>query len=214
MENINQIIESCEWYGSKFLVISENVFSPLLYYSYFFALIPTLIIGLFVYFSNRNKLDNKILFLMIVSFSLWIFGALVTWATEIPEYTMFFWTVLVIIEPFVYFFAFYLAYVFFFKKDWSLKQKFFYFLPLIVTLILGPTSFGLLGYDLTNCDRAAIEGIVASYGYILETIYLLLIVHFAFKAFGMPELRNRRKEISIFAIGISLFLFSFSLGNI
>ncbi|HMO79082.1 MAG TPA: hypothetical protein PKA96_02785, partial [Candidatus Paceibacterota bacterium] len=213
MENINQIIESCEWFPSSFLVISENVFSPLLYYSYFFAFVPTILIGLIIFFNNTKRLENKVLFLMLVSFSVWVFGNLTIWATEFPKYTMFFWTMINTVEPFVYFFAFYLAYVFFFKKDFSIKQKIFYFSPLLITLIFAPTSLGLLGYNLSDCDRNAIEGIVAKYGYIIEIIYIILIIHFAFKACANKQLKSRKKEIAIFTIGISLFLFSFSLSN-
>ena len=214
MIDINEIINMCEWFPSNFLVISENVFSPLLYYSYFFALIPTFMIGFFIFLKDNKKIENKLLFLMIISFSIWVFSNLVTWATEFPKYTMFFWTLLILFEPIVYFFALYLSHSFIFKKDFSIKQKLYFFVPLLPILILGPTKFGLLGYDLSNCDRAAIEGLYPLYGFALEIIYLLLIVHFAFKAFSMPELKPRRKEITIFAIGISLFLFSFSLGNI
>jgi signal transduction histidine kinase len=127
---------------------------------------------------------------------------------------MFFWTALNIVEPFVYFFGFYLSYVFFFQRDLSIKQKVLFSLPLLITLILGPTHWGLLGYNLSDCDRNAYEGIVSSYGYILEVFYILCIIHYAFKAFYDKNIINRKREIIIFSVGISLFLLSLSLGNI
>ena len=208
------LIQACQWGASHFLIISNNVFSPLLYYTYFGAAIPTLIIGLFVYFNNKKSLENKLLLLTVLSFVFWIFCNLVTWATEIPSYTMFFWTLLIIVEPFVYFFAFYFSYVFLNRKDFSFKQKIAYSLPLLPTLVFSSTKLGLLGYDLSNCDRAAQEGVLTSYGYILEVIYLLGILLSAFSIINNSLYRKNKKVNIIFTIGILFFLFSFSLGNI
>lgn len=214
MQNISEIIQSCEWFPSNFLVISENVFSPLLYYSYFGAAVPTILIGILFFLNGKGKLENKLLFLTALSFVLWIFGALVTWATEFPKYTMFFWSSINIIEPFVYFFAFYFVYVFFLKKDFSLTQKIIFSLPLIPTIILGSTKLNLLGYNLSNCDRNAYEGILASYGYVLEILYALLIVIIAIIAYRRVTDKISKRKIVLVTVGITLFLLSFSLGNI
>lgn len=215
MENsISEIIQSCEWYGSQFLIISENVYSPLLYYSYFGALIPSALIALLVFFSGSKKLPNKLILMMVLSFSAWVFFALVTWATEFPNMTMFAWSFLIILEPLVYFFALYFVYVMIFEKDFSILQKIIFSSPLLVTFILTPTKYGLIGYDLSNCDRAAVEGIVATYGYVLEFIYIILILGF----FGYFLKKNSdhiaRKRATLITTGIVLFLLSFSLGNI
>jgi len=213
-QSILEIIQSCEWFPSHFLVISENVFSPLLYYSYFGAAIPALMVGFLIYLNNRKRLENKLLFLTIISFVLWIFGALVTWATEFPKYTMFFWTFINLIEPFVYFFAFYFSFVFFFKKDFSVLQKIIFSIPLLPIIIFASTKFSLIGYNLSNCDRNAYEGILASYGYALEIIYALSIIIIAIIAFRKIKDQISRREIILVTIGTSLFLLSFSLGNI
>ncbi|MCX6787856.1 MAG: HAMP domain-containing sensor histidine kinase [Candidatus Kaiserbacteria bacterium] len=139
---------------------------------------------------------------------------MVTWATEIPSHTMFFWTLLNIFEPFVYFFAFYFFYTFIFKKDFSLSQKFLFSIPLLPTLILAPTKWMLLGYDLSNCDRNAYEGILASYGYSLEIFYAVLIVIFAIVALRKLKSKEDREKTVLLTVGITAFLLSFSLGNI
>ncbi|MEY2641339.1 MAG: hypothetical protein RL150_732 [Candidatus Parcubacteria bacterium] len=215
MENvIAETIAACEWYGSSFLVISDNVFSPLLYYSYFGSLIPSVLIALFVFLNGKNRLPNKLLLLMVAAFGGWIFFNLVTWATELPPMTMFAWSFLIILEPLVYFFALYFVYAMVFERDFSFWQKVLFASPLFVTFFLTPTKFGLLGYDLSNCDRAAVEGIVATYGYALEFIYILLIVGF----FGYFWLKSKdaiaRKRATLITVGIVLFLLSFSAGNI
>jgi signal transduction histidine kinase len=215
MENsISEIIQSCEWYGSQFLIISENVFSPLLYYSYFGSLIPSVLIALFVFLSGPKKISNKLLLMMILSFSGWIFFNLVTWATELPSMTMFAWSFLIILEPLVYFFALYFVYTMIFEKDFSFGQKLLFASPLLVTFLLTPTKFGLLGYDLSNCDRAAIEGIVATYGYAIEFVYILLIMGFFGYFLMITKDAVLRKKAALITTGIVLFLLSFSAGNI
>lgn len=151
---------------------------------------------------------------MVLSFTAWVFCDLVLWATEYPSYTMFFWSILNIFEPLVYFFAFYFLYVLTFEKDFSIIQKIFFSLPMLVTFVLTPTRFGLLGYNLANCDRAAVEGIVATYGYAIEIIYILLILGFSVYFINKTkEVSEKRKSILITA-GIVAFLLSFSIGNI
>jgi len=208
------LIQACEWAPSYFLVISDNVFSPLLYYSYFGSVIPTLLITIFIFFNGRKDLSSRLLLFMGGSFAMWVLGALVTWATEIPSYTMFSWTLMVIVEPLVYFFAFYFFYAFIFKKDFSILKKIVFFAPLIPTLLFASTTLGLLGYDISNCDRAAVEGILATYGYAIEILYTLFIVGSAIFAWRRAKDASTKKQIALVTIGITLFLLSFSLGNI
>lgn len=211
---IQNLITACEWSTSNFLVISDNVFSPLLYYSYLGSVIPSVIIALFVFFKGPKKLTNRLLLLMVLSFTAWVFFALVTWATEYPSYTMFAWSLLILFEPLVYFFAFYFVYVFIYEKDFSTVQKILFSLPLLITFILTPTKFGLLGYDISNCDRAAIEGIVATYGYAIELVYMFLILSFSFYFINRNKDFVLRKKAILLTAGTILFLLSFSAGNI
>lgn len=215
MQNqVLEIIESCEWYGSHFLIVSENVFSPLLYYSYFGSLIPSLLIGLFVYLSNRNKIQNKLLFVMVLSFAFWILLNLITWATEFPQMTMFAWSILNIVEPFIYFSAFYFVYTMIFDKDFSNLQKIIFSTPLLVTILLSSTKYNLIGFDLTNCDRAAVEGVSAVYGYSIDVIYLLLILgFFVYFLFTNKNIIEKKKS-ALIVFGTLAFLFSFYMGNI
>jgi signal transduction histidine kinase len=213
-QTVLDLIQNCQWFPSHFLIVSQNVFSPLLYYSYFGAAVPVILLGVFVFLNGKNKLENKLLFLTIISFVIWIFCALVTWATEFPKYTMFFWAFMNIVEPFVYFFAFYFSFVFFFKKDFSIIQKILFSLPLLPSIIMASTKFMLLGYDLSNCDRGAVEGILSTYDYILEIVYAVAIIIIAIFAFKKIKDKISRKKILFVTIGITLFLLSFSLGNI
>jgi len=211
---IQDIIVACEWSTSHFLIFSGNVFSPLLYYSYFGSVIPSLIIGLYVFYKGPKYLANRLLLFTVLSFAAWVFCALVTWATEIPSYTMFFWSALNIFEPVVYFFSFYFFYVLTFSKDLSTKQKILFGLPLLITFLLTPTRFGLLGYNLSDCERNAVEGIIATYGYAVEIAYTFLVLGFALHFLNKTKGTSERLQTILLTTGIIAFLLSFSAGNI
>lgn len=208
------LIQACEWAPSSFLILSDNVFVPLIYYSHLGAIIPALLIAFFVFINGRKQAGSGMLLLTIMCFSVWVFSDLVLWATEYPSLTMFFWTLLNMFEPLVYFFAFYFFYTFTYEKDLSLLQKVIFVLPLLPTIILASSNFMLLGYDLSNCDRAASEGILATYGYAIEAFYALLIVVFSVISLRTEKIAEKRSRTIFLTIGISALLISFSLGNI
>jgi len=43
---------------------------------------------------------------------------------------------------------------------------------------LASTKLAILGYDISNCDRDAVEGPLALYGYFIECIFILWILFF------------------------------------
>ncbi|MEI6580843.1 MAG: HAMP domain-containing sensor histidine kinase [bacterium] len=211
---ISTLIQDCQWFPSQFLIFSGNVFSPLLYYTYLGSLIPALFIGLVVLFKDFKKLENRLFFMSIACFSLWILSALVTWATELPSHLMFFWAAINIFEPLIYFFAFYFIYVFLYKKDFSFLAKIFLVLPLLPVIFLTPTNFTILGFDLSTCDRAAINGVMVYYNYIIEILYTISIVVVSVLFIKKDiEISEKKKAILVLS-GILAFLLSFSLGNI
>ena len=214
--HVLQLIDACGWLPSQFFVVSANIYTPLLYYTYLGCALPALFIAIFVFVYQRNSLASRLLLAMNVTLALWVFGSLVLWASEYPGRVMFAWTVVNMIEPFVYFFAFYFAYVFIFKQDLSTEEKLLYTAPLLPTVILAPTPLMLIGFDLTNCDRNAIEGILSIYGYAAEILYVLLILGFAFFALRAKIVvgEAERRSTIIFTIGITAFLTAFSFGNI
>jgi signal transduction histidine kinase len=212
--SIQTFIETCQWDPAKFLVFSNNVFGVLIYYSHFLALILSLVIGVFVFFRGRKLLLNQLLFLITFAFSLWAFFDLILWATEKPEYTMFFWSIMIFVEPLIYALCVYFIDVFISKKDVSFKKKLGIFLPLLPILILLPTKFVLQGFDLTNCYRDVTEGFIATYYvYFIEIVYAFWILFFIFKEHSRAT-QEMKKQIVLVAVGIIMFLISFVSGNI
>jgi signal transduction histidine kinase len=213
-KEVLELIESCKWDTTDFLVISENVFDPFIYYSHMVPLVVSLTIGFFVLYKDPRQLLAKILFSIIGLFSIWVFFDLILWATDRPDYTIFFWSIVNLVEPFIFAFSLYFIQVFISGKDTALKNKILIFFPLMPFVFLIPTKFVLLGYDLTNCNREAIEGPLTHYAYFLEYVYILWIVIFSMENFRKARSVVHRQQIFLVTIGIIMFLMSFSLGNI
>ena len=212
--SIQTFINMCQWDTSQLLIFSDNVFGSLIYYSHFLALILSLIFGFFVLSKDRKGLLNKLLFLIMMTFSLWVFFDLILWGNEKPKLIMFFWSSMLIIEPLIYALCVYFIDVYIEKKDISFKKKIGIFALLLPVIILLPTKFALVGFDLTNCFREPIEGFVATYYvYFIEIIYTLWIIIYAFRKYFQSK-GIIKKQILLITAGIMLFLLSFVSGNI
>ncbi|MEK7586203.1 MAG: HAMP domain-containing sensor histidine kinase [Patescibacteria group bacterium] len=151
---------------------------------------------------------------MTVIFSLWVFFDLVLWATDNSSFTMFFWSLEILIEPMIYGASVYFLYVFINKNDIKTLTKILLILPILPIIILLPTKLTLLGFDLTNCDRNAVEGFLSTYyTYFIEILYVSWIFVLSIVKYikAVPE---QKRQIFFITLGIILFLLSFSFGNI
>ncbi len=206
------LINSCGWDIAKYFIFSENVFDPLIYYSHLTPFFFALFTGIFLFFGNREKLLNKIFIFLTISLCIWIIFDLILWATEKTEYTMFFWSLLVFPELLIYASAYYFMYVFVKKYDLPFVQKMVLSLFFVPLIFLSSTQYNLQYFDLTNCDREAIEGSLWYYTYIAEAIFTFLILILSIRVF--LNKKEERRKIFYISTGILLFLFSFSWGNI
>ena len=212
--SVQTFIEMCQWDTSRFLIFSDNVFGTLIYYSHILAFILAIVVGLFVFFNNRKILVNRLLFFIMSSFAAWVFFDLILWANEKPDFIMFFWAMILLVEPLIYALSVYFVSVFIEKKDISLKKKIWIFSPLLPIIVLLSTQLTLVGFDLTNCFREPIEGPIATYYiYLIETIYLLWILDFSFRKYRQAG-REMKKQVVLITSGVIFFLLSFVSGNI
>ncbi|MBI4090791.1 MAG: hypothetical protein HY422_02100, partial [Candidatus Komeilibacteria bacterium] len=213
-ETIQELMNACEWDSVRYFFVSENVFDPFIYYSHLTPLALSLLIGFFIIWKNPRQLASRILFATTMLFSAWVFFDLILWATDKPHFTIFFWSLLVLIEPFIYAGMLYFTYALLTGKDISLRQKILITLPLIPTILLAFSSFSLVGYILSNCDREALEGPLAHYGYLAEVFYTLWIAVFAIEQYMKAKDRHVRRQIIVATAGVLLFLLTLSWGNI
>lgn len=207
-------IPLCDWDSARFLLFSDNVFDPLIYYSHLGPVLLSFALLLLVLSTTKKWVLHYLLIALILFFSAWTILDLMLWATEKSEYVMFIWSIMIFFEVLIYAAAFYFFRVFILQRDigWPLKFSIIsVFFPL---LIFAATQHNLNYFDYTNCDREAVEGGLWSYAYLVEAGFIFLILFTLFSRVAQMKQRGELRKSLLVASGIILFLAAFSWGNI
>lgn len=201
----------CDWDVSKFLIFSGNG-EPLIYYSHLTSI--AIFIGLlgFTFLKLRDWPKQSFRW-MALSYVVWLFCDLVLWANEVPDNIIFFWTIINLVEPLIFVFAYSYFTQFTEGKPLSARSKWVIFALLFPTLLMAPLGLSVVGFDYTTCDRNAVEGIAAYYNYFLEALFLLLVVGKTVWQLATKTYRGTRTKLILVFSGTSLLLFSFLLAN-
>ena len=200
----------CPWEPAKYLVYSSNV-PNLLYYSHIIAIVAALVIGFLVYFSNKKNLISKVLLSLFVTFSVWASIDIILWATNDPAISLFYWSLQIITEIFIFLLALYLVKVYVGEEKLPKKVILILTILLLPVLVIMPTKYGLSGITLKDCY--AVESQLIIYlTYTIEIFISIWIIKLLVKYNRVKD--NRLKEIKYFTVGITLFLIAFSFGNI
>lgn len=211
---IEELIAACEWGTSPLVFFSENVFSPLIYYSHLTPVLVSLIFGFYIYFANRKSLLNRVLLFITLTLSVWLLLDLILWATDSLRMVVFAWSLVNMVEPIIYAGFVYFTLVFITGKDVSWKTKLLLVLPLIPVLLLTPTHWNILGFNLTDCDREVIEGPMAYYNYFIEILYVLWIIILGIGT-ALGKYVGTKKTSALLVISSTLILLlGFASGNI
>lgn len=204
----------CNWDPAFLLIFSDNVFSPLIYYSHFGPIIVSLLIGFVVLLSNPRALANRVLFALTVFFSIWVYFDLILWGSERPDFIMFFWSIMTHAELLFYISGVYLVMLFANKgRDISFRTKVVFMLFFLPALLFTHTSYNLLGFDYTTCDREPIEGALWQYIYIIELVFVGWATIVALRGYRRLAAGKERKQFLLVSIGTILMLLLFNLGN-
>jgi signal transduction histidine kinase len=214
MNDPQYLMQLCQWDPAEFLIISDNVFASLVYYSHLVPLVASLFLGIFIISNNRNSAAAWALFFSIFTLGMWLFFDLVLWATEKPQLTMFLWSIINMIEPMIYAGVLFFLYFFIQGRSPSLLSTSILAFLLLPTILLTPTHFALEAFDLTNCDREAVEGIMVYYGYFVEAIITIWILILGITNFLRQKVQEERVKIVIAVLGALFFLLSFAIGNV
>lgn len=211
---IQELIAACQWDVANYVFVSGNVFSPLIYYSHLTPIIVSLVLGIYIYLTNRQSLLNKSLLLITSILSVWLFMDLILWATDSLRVVVIAWSIVNIIEPIIYAGFLYFIIIFLKGKDITSGQKWLLVLPLLPTILFGWSEWNVLGFNLTNCDREVIEGPIAFYNYVIEIGYSLMILWVGFKSWLHTEDLTTRGQTIIAVVSTLVLLFGFASGNI
>lgn len=201
----------CEWDTAQFLIFSGNG-EPLIYYSHLTSI--AIFLGLLGFTLLKLKNWPKNAFrLMAISYVVWLFCDLVLWANEGVENVLFFWTLINLVEPLIFISAFMYFYEFTEGKPLPKWSGWGIFALLIPTLVMAPIGLSVIGFDYTTCDRNVIEGPAAYYNYLLEAVFLGLILVRSFFLLTSANFSAQRTKLLLISIGTSFLLFSFLVAN-
>jgi signal transduction histidine kinase len=202
----------CPWEAPTYFFFSSNV-PALIHYSHAVAVLSAVGIGILIFTNNPRGTIQQLFILFVALFSSWVTLDVVLWATNRPDVVMFSWALQVLLEPLTYTIAFYLFYIFLYKKLPSFFVNIFIVLLFLPVIILLPTTYDLEALSLSSCE--AVEGPLAQYyTYLVHTILMIGIVAVGFKKIpSLPSLAERWSAL-YFGIGLVTFLLAFSSGNI
>lgn len=202
----------CNFEGAHWLVFGPNV-PAMIYYSHITNISVSLIAGFFLLYKARKLLASKILFFTIISFVIWVFAALVFWASNRGDVIMFTWLIDILVEPLVYIGGLYFLYTLVKKADMPFSWKLILGLIYAPLAILLPSKLTLSAFDVASC--LAVEGPMALYySYFIEIFASVWLIAFAVRQYTVSKNVDDRKKIVYLSVGVLLFLFAFAWGNI
>ncbi|MFZ1720697.1 MAG: HAMP domain-containing sensor histidine kinase [Candidatus Moraniibacteriota bacterium] len=125
---------------------------------------------------------------------------------------MAFWSTVYLLQTLILAFTWYFSRVFLEEKDVSWHQKILMGVLLLPLIVLMPTTWNLSGFDVVNCE--AQQGILVQYFYFFQVVSLLWIFSYLIGKYRSVTNEEEKKKVGIFAVGVFLFLASFSWGTV
>lgn len=200
----------CDIADPTFLLFND--IPSLVYISHIPIFVVAFLLGFFVFWSNRQQIENRIFFAAMIFFGSWVFLDQMFWAANRADTIMFVWTTIVLIEPMVHICMLYLAHLLLTGRDMSFRKKLIAFLIFLPQIFLVPTTLTLSSFDIANCLPN--ESTFAYYSYTIETIFILWITLFAISGLRNVHAERSRRERLAIMTGIIVFLVSFTGGNL
>ncbi len=205
--NLITNLESCHIAITSFLDESGSI----LFYSHIPTAIVSLLLGIFVFVKNKDSLASRLFLLISILFTLWSSLDFILWTSADTRRTMFFWSLINMVENLVTCATLYFTYVFIEKRDIALKFKIAFASLFLPYIFLIPTSYNITVFNGTLCE--AEQGILVNYFYFLEVLFFLILLTYLLINVIKAK-KEERKQILYFSAGSVLFLASFSGANI
>lgn len=197
----------------SFFIITSEV-PQLVYYSHVPVALLSLFFGFFIFFKNKKPLINKTLFLLSISFFLWVFFDLIQWTNNNSDIIFFTWSLMGMLSMLISIFSLYFSYLFIYEKDFSVSAKFLLVFTFLPIAIFTPTIYNLVGFDINICGipSGLMGEFFDNYTKMFSFLILLTITFLAFKKCRKIE-HYAKKKIFYFTLGIDLFLFFFIVAD-
>ncbi len=193
----------------QFFFVSSQVPS-ILYYSHIPTAIVALLIGTFVYLSNRKMLAAKLLFSLSIVFLLWVLCDLVTWVSNESDIIFFVWSFFGILYALISLLSVYFSYAFLDRKDISWRLKALLGVLFLPVVILTSTAQNLETFSLVDCGIPNEGFYFTNYYYLVGFIAFFWILFLVFSRIRRGGIsRDEKRQILFFGFGIEFFLLSF-----
>ena len=197
-----------------FLIFDFSTSPPLLYYTYIPTILVSLFLGFVVLRHDKRSLANRLFFLIVLFFSLWVLDILVLWVASFNRALYFGWQITPVFEIPLFIFSFYFAFVITDKekRDIHPALKVFFLGLMASTFAVLPTKLNITSYDIRSC-----EGVPGRFWDIMyggEMIAIAGIIGLCLNRFrALAKSDPFRKQIALFGIGITSFLILFTGSN-
>ena len=173
----------------KYLFFAADI-PDILYYSHIPSSIIALLIGFVVFFHEPKAIPNRLLLLITLFFALWTFSSLTSWTSIDADYIAFIWPAFAISSSMIAILSIYFAISFYTQQDIRIWKKIALLALIAPVLLFAHTNLSFSGFDLTNCDAFAYEGIPYKIYYTL--LGFLAMLWIAIEAFvACREQKNR-----------------------
>lgn len=193
-------------------LFDPGIAPSLLYYSYLPIVLISLFFGFFVFFKSQYSLLSKYLLAIATTFSLFILNEIVQWIAVPAFLVNFGWLTAPLLQAMVWFFTIKFFYYFIKKHSLTFRANLFLSLSLLPIIVLLPSNFNLIFFDLQNCQAGQI-GYLWYYLYVFQVVSVIYLFIWGLKNYFKARSEEKNK-ILFLIIGVSLFLLLFSLSNI
>ncbi len=189
-----------------------SVAPSLLLYSYIPITILTVVFGFLILIKDRGSIRSKLLFLLSLTFALWVINIIIQWISVRADMVMFAWQITAIFEILLPLLVLYFAYVFIEKRDLSWVTKIIGSGLYLLVIILTPTIYNVQSFDIIYCE--GMNGFLLYSIYIFEFISGIgILLYGLIKTTSKKIKREEKSQIRLLSLGASVFLVVFSLTN-
>ena len=199
----------CNLFSEPIYFVFTSGVPQLLYYAYIPTSIIVFLVGIYVFWNDRQSLLNRLFFAITILLSIWTTTTLIEWTNIHSDLILFLWSFYNLILGLLAVLSVYFFYVFLNKRDISIRIKFIFLALLTPIFLISPTSLNLRGFNITVCDAFEYQQLpfnlyCASLGVLaMVWIFILLI-----RKYRVSE-TDFKKQISLMGTGIMSFLFLF-----
>lgn len=193
------------------LGLDFSVAPKLLFYSYVPIIVLSLLISIYIYYRDNRSTQSSLLLMFTISFILWVVNVVLQWIASYHYVLMFAWQLTVLFELLLYLYALKFSYFFYFQGSFNKTYSIISNTLFLIVVALLPTTYNIASYDVNNCE--GVLGIAWNLVYVLEICTIVLVPYLGYVGYVRAKSVDVKKQILIFASGMTIFLTTFFISN-